>query len=331
MEEYKQYIDKLREEYIDTHVIEQERDLLIAENNIEKRDIKGYHGREILELLQNADDAYQKSIENGEKPSCELEVSIRFIDNVLTITNTGTFFDKNGIKAIVQGNNSPKEGKYIGNKGTGFRSVLNWANKVRIFSGEFAVEFSKEIANGVLKTIIDKPQIIKQIEKNPNLYIPMLAVPQNIEYKGNKDVTTIEIEIDSEKTNDDFSVMKQLESIDLRILLFLPNISQIHIVTDDQDITYKRQIKQNRMKTIALQKTVASTLEIEESFYVFDKTIPKAIKEDNELKDILLSIAVPEDYNLFNSKNLYSFFPLLDTESPFNCVLHASYYNVPIN
>lgn len=325
MEEYKQYIDKLREEYIDTHVIEQERDLLIAENNIEKRDIKGYHGREILELLQNADDAYQKSIENGEKPSCELEVSIRFIDNVLTITNTGTFFDKNGIKAIVQGNNSPKEGKYIGNKGTGFRSVLNWANKVRIFSGEFAVEFSKEIANGVLKTIIDKPQIIKQIEKNPNLYIPMLAVPQNIEYKGNKDVTTIEIEIDSEKTNDDFSVMKQLESIDLRILLFLPNISQIHIVTDDQDITYKRQIKQNRMKTIALQKTVASTLEIEESFYVFDKTIPKAIKEDNELKDILLSIAVPEDYNLFNSKNLYSFFPLLDTESPFNCVLHASY------
>ena len=64
MEEYKQYIDKLREEYIDTHVIEQERDLLIAENNIEKRDIKGYHGREILELLQNADDAYQKSIEN---------------------------------------------------------------------------------------------------------------------------------------------------------------------------------------------------------------------------------------------------------------------------
>ena len=50
------YIDKLCSEYIEKHIREQERDELITENNIEKRDIKGYHGREILELLQNADD-----------------------------------------------------------------------------------------------------------------------------------------------------------------------------------------------------------------------------------------------------------------------------------
>ena len=129
----KQYIDKLRREYIENHTRFQERDELIAENNIEKRDIKGYHGREILELLQNADDAYQKSIDKGEKPQCELKVTICYKGNVLTVTN----------KAIVQENNSPKSGKYIGNKGTGFRSVLNWAEKVRIFSGNYNVEFSK--------------------------------------------------------------------------------------------------------------------------------------------------------------------------------------------
>lgn len=67
----KQYIDKLRREYIENHTRFQERDELIAENNIEKRDIKGYHGREILELLQNADDAYQKSIDKGEKDNAE--------------------------------------------------------------------------------------------------------------------------------------------------------------------------------------------------------------------------------------------------------------------
>ena len=85
-----EYVDKLKTEYLEKHTKVQERDELIAENNIEKRDIKGYHGREILELLQNADDAYQKSIELGQKPNCDLIVSIRYINNVLTVTNTGT-------------------------------------------------------------------------------------------------------------------------------------------------------------------------------------------------------------------------------------------------
>ena len=90
----KQYIDKLRQEYIENHTRFQERDELIAEDNIEKRDIKGYHGREILELLQNADDAYQKSIDKGEIPQCELKVTISYKGNVLTVTNTGTLGKK---------------------------------------------------------------------------------------------------------------------------------------------------------------------------------------------------------------------------------------------
>ena len=76
--EMKTYVDKLREEYIAMHTMPQELDLLIGENNIEKRDITGYHGREIFELLQNADDAYQKSIETGCKPEQELQVDISY-------------------------------------------------------------------------------------------------------------------------------------------------------------------------------------------------------------------------------------------------------------
>ena len=117
MTQSRQYIETLRQEYVDNHIRKQERDELIAENNIEKRDIKGYHGRELLELLQNADDAYQKSIDSGDKPDSDLTVEITYSKNILTVANTGTFFDKDGIKAIVQGNNSPKTGKYIGSKG----------------------------------------------------------------------------------------------------------------------------------------------------------------------------------------------------------------------
>lgn len=321
----KQYIDKLRREYIENHTRFQERDELIAENNIEKRDIKGYHGREILELLQNADDAYQKSIDKGEKPQCELKVTICYKGNVLTVTNTGTCFDEAGIKAIVQGNNSPKSGKYIGNKGTGFRSVLNWAEKVRIFSGNYNVEFSKEIAEKILEEHKENPQIKKQIQKNKNLYIPMLAVPVYIENGRYNDTTTIEVVIDSMKLNDDFSVSRQIENIDLRILLFLPNISQIEIITDDNCIVYRRNNNQGVAESITLEKIVDENVEMQEEFYLYRKVITNAIEEDEVLKDIQLSIAVPLDMDTFMSRYIYSYFPLLDTESPFNCVLHASY------
>jgi len=321
----KQYIDKLRLEYIENHTRFQERDELIAENNIEKRDIKGYHGREILELLQNADDAYQKSIDKGEKPQCELKVTICYKGNVLTVTNTGTCFDEAGIKAIVQGNNSPKSGKYIGNKGTGFRSVLNWAEKVRIFSGNYNVEFSKEIAEKILEEHKENPQIKKQIQKNKNLYIPMLAVPVYIENGRYNDTTTIEVVIDSMKLNDDFSVSRQIENIDLRILLFLPNISQIEIITDDNCIVYRRNNNQGVAESITLEKIVDENVEMQEEFYLYRKVITNAIEEDEVLKDIQLSIAVPLDMDTFMSRYIYSYFPLLDTESPFNCVLHASY------
>ena len=72
------YINKLVNDYRKKHITESEYDELIRDDHIEERDIKGYHGREILELLQNADDAYQKSIELGNKPSEDLEVVITY-------------------------------------------------------------------------------------------------------------------------------------------------------------------------------------------------------------------------------------------------------------
>lgn len=323
--ESQKYIEKLCKEYIANHIREQERDELITENNIEKRDIKGYHGREILELLQNADDAYQKSIDMDKEPECDLEVLIEYKNDILTVSNTGTFFDQEGIKAIVQGNNSPKSGKYIGNKGTGFRSILNWADKVKIYSGDFNIEFSKEIAESKLREIKNEKQIQKQMLKQSDLYIPMLAVPVNIEGNGKKDRTSIEITINPNKSNDDYGVSKQIENIDLRILLFLPNIRKIEIVTEDMQIIYERTKHETVFKYITLQKIVNNEIKIQEQFYLFEKIIEKAIEEDNYKKDIRLAIAVPRDFDSFQCGYLYSFFPLLDTESPFNCVMHASY------
>lgn len=324
------YIETLEKEYIANHVKQQERHELIRENNIEKRDVKGYHGREIFELIQNADDAYQKSIDVGQRPHDDLQVSIIYKNHNLIVSNTGTFFDKDGVKAIVEGNNSPKTGKYLGSKGTGFRSVLNWATNIKIFSGDFAIEFSKEIAKEVFDGIKDEPQIKKQLEKRPELYIPMLAVPRNIVHDRPHELTTIEIEIDPLKLNDNYTVDRQLDEIDLKILLFMPNVASIKIETENKDILLERSIElveeceDYRKDIVTISKIIAGKCETKEEYTLFQKVLPDAIKEGETYKEIRMAIAVPTNTE-HKSKTLYTYFPLLDSVSPFNCILHATY------
>lgn len=319
-----EYIDKLRNDFIKAQIISSELDSLIEKNNVEQRDVRGYHGREILELLQNADDAYQKLKNEGNAPDCELEIDISYINNILTISNTGTSFDEDGVKAIVQGNNSPKKKGFIGNKGTGFRSILNWAQSVEIDSGAFHIIFSEELANKVFNDIRNEPQIVKQLKKEPNLYIPMLAVPQNKDNASISNKTTIRIAIDPQKSNDEYSVDKQLNEIDLRILLFLPNVSSIKISTDEKVIEYER-VKDEKSHEVLLEKKIDGNVVASESFWLFEKIIEDYIKSGDGSKDLGMAIAIPEMIKDVNESHLYSFFPVLKTSSPFKCILHATY------
>lgn len=320
----KEYVDKLRNDFIKAQIISSELDSLIEKNNVEQRDVRGYHGREILELLQNADDAYQKLKNEGNAPDCELEIDISYINNILTISNTGTSFDEDGVKAIVQGNNSPKKKGFIGNKGTGFRSILNWAQSVEIDSGAFHIIFSEELANKVFNDIRNEPQIVKQLKKEPNLYIPMLAVPQNKDNASISNKTTIRIAIDPQKSNDEYSVDKQLNEIDLRILLFLPNVSSIKISTDEKVIEYER-AKDEKSHEVLLEKKIDGDVVVSESFWLFEKIIEGFIKSGDGAKDLGMAIAIPEMIKDVNESHLYSFFPVLKTSSPFKCILHATY------
>lgn len=330
------YIEKLNHEYIKYNIEEQERENLIAENNIEKRDVKGYHGREILELLQNADDAYKKLLESSSIIKTEnVTVLIEYKNNILTISNSGTTFDQDGVKAIVQGNNSPKGSSLVGNKGTGFRSVLNWANKVQIFSGEYNLEFSIDIASIVFEEIKDYPQIKKQLKKRKNLHIPMLSIGKDIEPINKNYDTVIKLYIKQDSQNDDFNIEKQINNIDENLLLFLPCIDEIDIRTDKSNITYKRSVSiGNKIKNIEITKTNYedySRTSIEKSvsskYYLFEKEIKSFIRENSndDFKDIELTIAIPRDITAVKDRLVYSYFPIHSFQSPFNCIMHATF------
>lgn len=336
-EDCRKYIEQLNNEYRNKHLQSGERDELIAENNIEKRDIKGYHGREILELLQNADDAYQKSINLGVKPSLKLDVNITYINNILTISNTGTYFDKNGIKAIIQGNNSDKKGKYIGSKGTGFRSILNWAKEIRIYSDNFKLRFSYDFTNKLFEDIKNEPQIQKQLKQENNLHIPILSYPEFIEDDNNYLETIIQVYIDDQKIKDDpdHNVYSQLKNIDSKILLFLPNTNSININIEGYCVKYERDkinninkknqnINNFSVSDITIKKIVNSEIQQSEDYELFERCIKDKFEEDDVKKDVDLAIAIPKFSNKDNL-NLYTFFPLLETSSPFNCIMHATY------
>src|SRR5688572_22996657 len=74
---------------------------LISHYNREYAALEGYRGRQILELLQNADDA-------GDGARGGNKVLFRLTDRHLIAANTGTPFSEDGIHSLVISDCSPK-------------------------------------------------------------------------------------------------------------------------------------------------------------------------------------------------------------------------------
>ena len=88
-----------------------------------------YHGRFLVELLQNAEDQTTKAgISNG------LAVVVRTVTHVYVL-NQGLPFDDAGIRSITSAGISPKKAEEsIGNKGVGFKAVFQMSGNPEIFT-----------------------------------------------------------------------------------------------------------------------------------------------------------------------------------------------------
>lgn len=109
---------------------------MIAAYNREGNCTTDYHGREVLNLLQNADDASVG--EHGSQ-----RASVVLSEDGLCFANTGRSFSDRGFKSLIVSDVSPKKNSrnvYIGNRGLGFRSVLSWTDRPFILSGNLRVD-----------------------------------------------------------------------------------------------------------------------------------------------------------------------------------------------
>lgn len=309
---FKTDIEKLIESNLKTY--RDNSDRFIADYNRELELTKEYNGRQLLELLQNADDA----------ASDEVLIVWDKVNSKLTISNKGEPFETGGIKSLMLANLSTKtKVSYIGNKGLGFRSILNWADQININSNGCIISFSETIAKDIFDNQLELSEPSKQqlrIERNlseQTVPFPILAIPVISENSTAINWTTsIEITYRHEFEAD---IENQLSEIREEILLFLNNIQKITI--------------QKETETLELS-SVKKTIENFELISIKDKkwkvfsrenSLPNEYqdKSKNEQQSYNLKVAFQDDLS-DNYKKLFNFFPTqLSIALP--CIIHGTF------
>lgn len=287
-----------------------------------------YNGRQIYELLQNAQDA------NANLQNISGEVLIEFKDGVLRVSNTGEPFSFKGFKSLLRADNSPKtmQQNMIGHKGLGFRSVLSWAKEITIATKGVALEFSQSRAREFLQGLfVEKPQLktdLKEINKD-EFPIAVLTCPKIIDKKPQIPyATSIEIVCkDSVCEN----VSGQIESLDMLELLFLKDLSKVHIITDTENKSFVKSKSGENVVISEFDENLQS--EISRTSWRLFKKIGK-IEVENDEQD-LQSKEVVKDYEIiiaydfshtykFKENYLYSFFKT-KIELNFPALIHCTF------
>lgn len=299
---------------------------LFSDYEEENKTIKDYNGRQILELLQNADD----------ESSSEVEIDFSSSERLLIVSNIGTPFSEKGFESLLLPNNSPKKSKkkYIGNKGLGFRSILNWAERVEIISNGCSVKFSREIAQRVVETELSEQ--LSEIQKfkeergdKPEAFrYPILSLPSVEEFKGKSKWTTeIKIYFYEEYENE---IKDQLKFLSEEVLLFVRNIKTL-IINEDG---FSRTLTSICEPHDDYNEYVIDQLSDGESqtkiYHVYPKTdvFPEEYQKENDKKEPLfyeIAVAVEMDCDSSKGDNyLYSFFRT-DIKIPLPCIIHGTF------
>lgn len=268
---------------LDNEIVERK----ISDWKQEKEILKEYNGRQLLELLQNIDD--QKS----KKALIKLDT----VNKVILIANSGEPFSERGLKSLMMAHLSSKDKTFIGNKGLGFRSLLNWAGEIYVKSRGLSLEFSEYNRNRIQsdkkRAILSAPEWID--ESNKREWI------NNINF-SNDYITYIAIHYTDKS---EASILNQIDSISKELLFFINNIEEIQIDIDGEIKFFKKEQWEVKTKEIPL---------------------PKELKEDdeNDVEEICQFKAIIPPKGEKFSPFLFSYFPT-NIKIDFPALIHATF------
>jgi len=289
---------------------------ILRDYNIERENIQAYNGRQLLEMLQNADDASENAKDK--------KVLIKLHGNELIIANNGDPFSEDGFRSLFYSHLSPKmmQPKKIGEKGLGFRSILSWSEEVIIISGGVKIGFSEEFAHTFLHELISESHDVKEYLKRKSrvrLPIATLGIP--------KLFTTIDDPIDGYDTIISIKLKKNifdevqsqiLSIISRETLIFLNNIEEIEIDSPQSKVTYKKKYKNKRKKRVTVERIDLLEGNIDKKSWNIRRKYGKHKEKNYEL-------AIAWDDELSDTENvIYSYFKT-HVRFPFPALLHGTF------
>jgi hypothetical protein len=245
-----------------------------------------YNGRQFLELLQNIDDTKSK----------QALIQLDTQKKIVLIANSGEPFSEGGLKSLMMPHLSPKDKTFIGNKGLGFRSLLNWAGKIYVKSENLSIEFSdenrKRQQNSTIKrSICSTPEWIDK--NNLRKWI------NNIEF-NKKYITYIAIQY---RENVEEKIIEQLGKISEELMFFINHLEEIEIINNNE-------IKKFQKRDWEVLKK--------------ENTLPKEHRdEEDEKEHYQLKVILPPD-NYHKNSYLYSYFPT-NIKIDFPALIHATF------
>ena len=292
---------------------------MLGDYKRELETIKGYNGRQLLELLQNCDD------EGATKVTIALDKEAKTI----SISNNGnTSFSKKGYRSLFIANLSSKTSrKYIGNKGLGFRSIINWSKSIEIQSNNLSLFYSEKNTEENYEKLFseeERQRIVKEENLGENtIPMPFLSIPvlKNINQGDFK--TAIIIQFKNKAFED---IFKQVKNITPETLLFLKHIEEVHFEGFEDVSNIKCNRKTHLLKTAEFSpKEFIQFTANSWSIFEVEKELPSKFQDSNktEKEYYQIKIAVEDNFEK-SSPYLYSFFPTnIKLNQPY--VLHATF------
>ena len=205
-----QPLEQLRNEFL--HEAQSAPKLFKDLAKVEQYIAESYKTRALIELIQNADDAASTNF------------GIHSVEGGFIVGNNGRDFTTDDVEALCRSGSSNKQrgANTIGYRGIGFKSVVNIANKISVFSGEYSFCFDRVKTRLALQSNVDVPliRVPHPIDENQST-----LKDQVFELKSKYEYNTVFVFQDVIKEIS----FEELSSLDRSSLLFLNNLRAVFI------------------------------------------------------------------------------------------------------
>lgn len=310
---------------------------LVSHFNREVSALDGYRGRQLLELLQNADDA---GVNAGS--ACRLRIDLS--RDRLLVANTGRPFDTKGLTSLVVSDCSPKQldrNRFIGCKGLGFRSVLAWTDRPLISSGPYEVVFDRCRAIEVVRDLGKDDAAIAEIvaefqEADGRWPVAVMRFPGNPKtddrwlleaqaWRAHEFDTVIVLPLGDGDRGDEIhrEIREQLARLPASALLFCRYITEVEITGDHEAMWELNRTNEGpEPATIRLFQDGSGA-----DWHVYRRSgrvsATAAATSGGARGEFEIAVAVPKQVNLNPDGALCVFFPTHE-RIPCALVMHAT-------